>query len=78
MSTLPEQLHCPNCGSDCIHHDGVDIFERQEDAYTGTRVRVRGVDVPTHERQSPHQLPRAAEVSIDVGLTAIRVDAAKA
>jgi hypothetical protein len=65
MPYLPETLRCPSCGSECIHHDSVNVFERTEDAHYGTRVRVHGVDVPTRARQSPHSLPRAAEVSID-------------
>jgi len=31
---------CPSCGSNYLHHDQVDIFERSEDAVTGIHVRV--------------------------------------
>lgn len=65
VTHLPEQLYCPSCRSDCIHHDGVDVFERSEDARYGTRVRVRGVDLPLAQRAPP---PRAAEVTVDATL----------
>lgn len=34
------ELLCPRCGTNYMHHEKVDIFERSEDAKTGLRVSV--------------------------------------
>ncbi|WP_193090875.1 hypothetical protein [Halomonas colorata] len=34
------ELQCPNCKGNYLHHDRVEIFERQEDAKTGIHVTV--------------------------------------
>lgn len=36
------QLLCPACGDSYLHHDGVEVFECDEDATTGVHVSVSG------------------------------------
>ena len=36
------KLYCPRCGGDWLHHDKVEVFEREEDAETGLHVVVDG------------------------------------
>lgn len=35
-------LLCPCCGFNCLHHDRVDVYLRDEDAKCGLHVRTRG------------------------------------
>jgi len=52
-----EVLCCPACGGVCLHHDGLDWYERaMEDAARGLRVCLRGtvtVDANADQAQSP-------------------------
>ncbi len=41
------ELLCPNCGSNYMHHDKVEVCERTEDATTGLRVVVEEGRVTT-------------------------------
>lgn len=41
-----DSLNCPGCGSDNLHHERVDVFERCEDAERGLHVTVSGIDNP--------------------------------
>lgn len=54
-------LKCP-CGSDLVHHDSVEVFERTEDADAGVRVRVSGVDVGWRNEKPPDRCPAAVRV----------------
>jgi hypothetical protein len=33
-------LHCPSCGSDYLHHELIEVFERREDATYGLHVAI--------------------------------------
>lgn len=37
---LGKTLLCPSCGSNYLHHDKVEVFEREDDAETGLHVTV--------------------------------------
>lgn len=41
-------LYCPACRGDNLHHLGVKVFDRAEDAQTITRTEVRGGLIASH------------------------------
>jgi hypothetical protein len=41
------ELLCPNCNGNYLHHDRVEVFEREEDAHSGLQVTVSGKEVTT-------------------------------
>jgi hypothetical protein len=42
------RLSCPNCGEDYLHHVGVVVFDRAEDAPRVTRTSIRDGHVGSH------------------------------
>ncbi len=57
-------LHCPACKGIALHHDQVDVYEREQDATRGIHARIRGVD--NDRRQELAR--RTAEVTISTKL----------
>ena len=41
-------LRCPNCGGEYLHHNKIEIFERNEDAETGCHIVSDGEDITTN------------------------------
>ena len=41
-------LLCPNCGEQCLHHEGITVFDRGEDQEQLTRTRVFAGMVASH------------------------------
>jgi len=42
-------LLCPRCGADNLHHSGVIVFDRPEDAASVTEIRVEGNKVQMNQ-----------------------------
>ncbi|RUR51430.1 hypothetical protein [Vreelandella populi] len=41
------ELQCPNCNGNYLHHEKIEVFEREEDAKSGLQVTVAGKEVTT-------------------------------
>lgn len=59
------ELLCPRCGSNYLHHNQVDVFERDEDAVTGLHVQVADgrVSTDTALRDNPSSRRHGVAIS---------------
>lgn len=53
-----ELLTCPSCGGEYLHHDGIEWFDRAEDAETGDHVSVNKLGVVVNHSLVGNPSPR--------------------
>jgi hypothetical protein len=60
------ELRCPRCGSQYLHHEGVTLFHRSEDAPSAVRITVAGLSVTTDVVPSSSENPSSRRNGLSV------------